>query len=97
VFGENEADVQQMVKDRLASRTHAPNEWRALETWSEISPYTLDVKGVEDVKESSHYAALIVYMPEEVGNKANYRGFDVPQVKLGITVFAQQANAPMEE
>lgn len=91
VFGENEADVQQMVKDRMTSRTHASNDWRALETWSQISPYTMDVK------EASHYAALIVYMPEEVGNTANYRGFTEPQVELGITVFAQQANAPMEE
>ena len=96
VFGENEADVQKMVEDRLASRTHAPNDWRALETWSKVSPYTLPVKDEKDEKESSNYAALIVYMPEEVGNKANYRGFDVPQVKLGIKVFAQQANAPLE-
>ncbi len=90
VFGKTEADVQQQVKDRLAARTHAPNDWGTLGTWSEEAPYTFGVN--EDV----HYAALIVYMPEEVGNKANYRGFDVPQVKLGITVFAQQANAPME-
>lgn len=70
--------------------------WWALETWSKVSPYTLPVKDEKDEKESSNYAALIVYMPEEVGNKANYRGFDVPQVKLGIKVFAQQANAPLE-
>lgn len=91
VFGESEADVQAQVKDRLASRTHAPNAWGELDTWSEISPYTFEAK------EKPHYAALIIYMPEEVGNAANYRGFDVPLVKLGITVFAQQADAPMEE
>lgn len=90
VFGESEADVQQQVQDRLKAKTHAPNDWGALGTWSKISPYTFDVG------EDAHYAALIVYMPEEVGNKANYRGFDIPQVKLGITVFAQQANAPMQ-
>lgn len=96
VFAENEAQLQQMVEDRLASRTHAPNEWRALETWSKISPYSLPVKTAEE-EESAHYAALIVYMPEEVNDRANYRGIDAPQVKLGIKVFAQQANAPMEE
>lgn len=37
------------------------------------------------------YAALVVYMPEHVGNDANYRGETVPQVTLGITVYAQQA------
>lgn len=90
VFGETEADVQQQVKDRLTAKTHASNDWGMLGTWSEISPYTYDVG------ENAHYAALIVYMPEEVGNAANYRGVDVPQVKLGIKVFAQQADAPIQ-
>ena len=90
VFGETEAAVQEMVKDRLTSRTYAPEEWGMLGTWSEVSPYTFDVG------EGAHYAALIIYMPEEVGNAANYRGFTEPRVELGITVFAQQANAPMQ-
>ena len=38
------------------------------------------------------YAALIVCMPESIGNDANYlRGHAVPQVSLGVTVYAQQA------
>ena len=86
VFAESEAELQQMVKDRLTSKTYATNSWGALDTWSEISPYTFDVG------EDAHYAALIVYMPEEVGNAANYRGVTQPKVQLGITVFAQQAN-----
>jgi len=46
---------------------------------------------------SSRYVALIVWMPEDVGNEANYmRGSVVPRVELGITVFAQQAGAPLE-
>ena len=90
VFGQSEAEVQAQVKDRLAAKHNAPNDWGILGTWSELSPYTYDVG------ENAHYAALIVYMPEEVGNAANYRGFDVPQVKLGIRVYAQQADAPMQ-
>jgi hypothetical protein len=31
-----------------------------------------------------------------VDHVANYRGTFVPKVKLGITVFAQQANAPIQ-
>ena len=90
VFAENETDLQQMVKDRLSTRQHAVNDWGRLGTWSEISPYTFESA------EQFHYAALIIYMPEEVDNDANYlRGFGVPSVKLGITVFAQQAGAPM--
>ena len=91
VFAESEAELQEEVKNRLEARTHAPNDWGALDTWSEISPYTFEVG------ESAHYAALIIYMPEEVGNVANYRGFTEPRVELGITVFAQQANALMPE
>lgn len=90
VFGKTEADVQKLVKNRLEAKNHAANDWGALGTWSEVSPYTYDVG------EEAHYAALIVRMPEEVGNAANYRGFQIPQIKLGIMVVAQQSNAPME-
>lgn len=36
------------------------------------------------------YIAVIVRMPEEVGNVANYREDTVPEVELGITVKADQ-------
>ena len=39
---------------------------------------------------TSKYIALIVRMPKEVGNIANYRGNTVPEVELGITVKADQ-------
>ncbi len=39
---------------------------------------------------ATKYIALIVRMPEEVGNVANYRGETIPQVELGITVKADQ-------
>ena len=90
VFAENETDLQEMVNERLKARNHAPNDWGTLGTWSEISPNTFEAG------EDAHYAALIIYMPAEVGNVANYRGFQEPRVELGITVFAQQANAPMD-
>lgn len=90
VFAESEAELEQKVEDRLKAKTQAPNDWGTLEVWSEISPYTFEAK------EDPHYAALIVHMPEEVGNIANYRGVYQPWVELGISVFAQQANAPME-
>ena len=87
VFGESEAAVREEVKDRLKSRTYAKD---ALGTWSQVSPYDFDAG------EKPHYVALIIYMPEEVGNVANYRGANAPKVKLGITVFAQQKNAPIQ-
>ena len=36
------------------------------------------------------YLALVVYMPETVGNEANHNGTDVPQIDLGISIFATQ-------
>ena len=47
-------------------------------------------------EDSVDYVALIVYMPEEIGNEANYRGNAIPQVDLGITVKASQKEAPIE-
>lgn len=84
VFGETEAEVEAQVTDRLTAQENAPNDWGALGTWSEPSPY------VFETTDEYHYAALIVYMPEEVGNNANYRGTIQPRVELGITVSAQQ-------
>ena len=84
VMGKTEADVEAQVQDRLTARANAPNDWAALGTWSEESPY------VFKASDDSHYAALIVYMPEEITNIANYRGATQPRVELGITVSAQQ-------
>ena len=36
------------------------------------------------------YLALVVYMPESVGNEANYRGTTAPTIDLGINVVATQ-------
>ena len=98
VFAETEAELVEKLRDRLNARNEAMDEWGDLGTWSEVSPYTLEAP--KDIKENkdavnSHYAALVVYMPESVDNRANYRGGKVPTVELGISVFAQQANAPM--
>ena len=49
----------------------------------------LDAK---DGTNDEDYVALIVYMPETVGNEANYRGDAIPQITLGINLFATQYN-----
>ena len=38
------------------------------------------------------YMALIVRMPEAVGNQANYRGSVIPRVELGVIIKANQMN-----
>lgn len=80
VFGADEAAL-----DRALAREYAAEDMEAycLDTYSQKDTVTLSAGQVR-------YAALVVYMPTNVGNEANYRG-DVPQVELGLRVFAQQA------
>lgn len=66
-----------------------PKEMLPLNTYSSTIGQ-LEAKAGED---SVDYAALILYMPEGVGNEANYRGEDIPMIDLGITVFASQRGA----
>ena len=84
IFAETEKEVQDQVAERIQSWDHADSYM--LDTWSKDSDYTFEAG------EDPHYAALIVYMPTEITNVANYRGGDAPQVELGITVYAQQAD-----
>ena len=83
VFGETEEEVKEKVKDRLTARDQA--QMYPLETWSTKETFSLDAEG------EPQYAALILYMPEDVGNVANYRGSVTPEIQLGIIVNAQQA------
>ena len=86
VFGATEADL-----DRTLAREYATEEMEdyCLNTYTKYDTFTVEPG-------QTRYAALVVFMPEEVGNAANYRGSTVPQVDLGITVFAQQAGTPMD-
>lgn len=48
-------------------------------------------------EDSIDYAAIVIYMPEHIGNEANYRGDTVPEVQLGITVKASQRGTLSED
>ena len=43
------------------------------------------------------YLALVVYMPESVGNAANHNGVKVPEINLGIDIFATQVSDEAEK
>lgn len=87
VFAATEPELERKTAQALADQQLL--QALALNQYSKLDDAPVPVDG-------ERYAALIVYMPEEVGNEANYRGADVPTVELGLTVFAQQAGAPME-
>lgn len=53
-----------------------------------LNNYSSDVAELEAKGEM--YIALIVRMPEEVGDEANYRGEVIPRVELGLIFSAEQ-------
>lgn len=82
-FGVVGAATEQAVKDSVPNR----------ETAVQIANMPLHNYATETARleaGETAYLALIVRMPEEVNNVANYRGEDIPKVELGITVKADQ-------
>ena len=51
------------------------------------------VSGIMEPETVGETMALVVYMPETVGNEANYRGEAIPQIDLGLNLFATQKDA----
>lgn len=92
IFGDEEAQLQRDVAQALATEDKASviEEFQRLNNYSKLDTVTVAAG-------KSRYVAIIIYMPREVGNEANYRKGELPpQVKLGLTVYAQQAGTPME-
>lgn len=79
VFAETEEAMNQAVETRALAKNIAT---------SNLSNYWDTVASL-DAGETV-YMAIVVRMPEEVGNEANYRGDTVPRVELGIIVNASQ-------
>lgn len=82
-FGIKTADTEEEMKNSI------PNREKAVEISDmPLHNYSTDTAILSPGE--TKYIALIVRMPEEVGNVANYRGDIVPEVDLGITVKADQ-------
>lgn len=84
VFAETEAELLAEISNRYASWPYADRGMGEVQRLNTYSPRGWLAAGEEA------YAALVVYMPEEVGNDANYRGSVVPRVDLGVAVLASQ-------
>lgn len=82
-FGVVSANSEQEMKDKVATRDMA-EEIATIK----LSRYDTEVARLEAGKTT--YMAIIVRMPEEIKNEANYIGDTVPEVKLGIIVKADQ-------
>lgn len=84
IFGDSEAVLQRETA-KLLSQGDFPEEtdYYPLNTYSQKDSLTL-------APQNGRYIAIIVRMPESVGNAANYRGTTAPEVDLGLTVTASQ-------
>lgn len=83
-FGMMSADSESKMKTSVPDRPAAVKiADKPLHNYYESGAFEL-------APNTTKYITLIVRMPEEVGNVANYRGDDIPKVELGITVKADQ-------
>ena len=80
IFGADEAQLDRELAQENAPRELAELELNAFSAWDDVVVAPAGVR----------YAAIIVYMPEEVENEANTRDDHLPRAELGITVYAQQ-------
>lgn len=84
-FGLLTEDSEQALYEAVATRDLSKDlAVTPLSNYS-TTPAILDANGTV-------YMALIVRMPEEVGNVANYRDSVIPKVELGVIVRATQVN-----
>ena len=82
-FGLVTAETEEKMKNSLPDR----------ETAKQVADMKLNNYATESARLNAGQTAfvtLVVRMPEEVGNIANYRGDVVPKVELGIIVKADQ-------
>ena len=83
-FGITSADSEAAMKNSVPDRNAAVKIANMpLHNYYETGAFELAPKATK-------YIALIVRMPEDVNNIANYRGDTLPKVELGITVKADQ-------
>lgn len=83
-FGIITSDTEDQMKNSVPNRDAAVNiANKPLHNYYKSGSFELAPKAIK-------YITLIVRMPKEVDNIANYRGDDIPKVELGITVKADQ-------
>ncbi len=83
-FGVTSTDTEEKMLNDVAERDKTVQIANMpLHNYYETGAFELEAGG-------TRYVTLIVRMPEEVGNVANYRGNTIPKVELGITVKADQ-------
>lgn len=82
-FGVTVSDSESTMKNSIPDRTAAT-------AIADMRLHNYDTEIAVLQPKKSAYIAIIVRMPEDIGNIANHRGLPTPKVELGITVKADQ-------
>lgn len=86
VVADSEDELEKKVAQRESAAENASKD-------IPLSTYTTDTETL-DVGEIK-YLALIVRMPEDVGNIANHKSKEKPKVELGVIIKATQKGTPI--
>ena len=81
-------DVNSAYADRDAARKAVASVAKPLAGYS--------VTGTMAKGAAEKIVALVIYMPETVGNEANYRGDAIPRIDMGITLIATQMEGELD-
>ena len=88
VFGKAEPDTETTYATRAAAQSAADNkglDQGRLKVTGKLSAETANTPVYK-------YLNLVIYMPQDVGNEANYKaGTTAPSIDFGITLYATQA------
>ena len=87
VFADSLTEIENLTSSRELLAERIETEKLSLCRTNSYAPNEATLQP-EKVK----YVALVVTMPTDVGNEANYHGEEAPYVELGITVLASQLN-----
>ena len=102
VLGENKSGqtiyLPNYLKFGVVYGATEPELDREIAQYSAVHDAGIELDGYTDIRSlnanttgnNAEFAALILYMPEEVGNVANYATDKIPSIQLGITVLASQ-------
>ena len=88
---ESDTNLVGEYTSREAARNAAADAVKLQNYNSDVKP--LDAKNEAGDNNHFDYVALIIYMPETVGNEANHNGTDVPSIQMGVNLFATQQTA----
>ena len=84
-FGAVATEAENFFADRAAARAAIGENAGKLKNYSATGSIKASEKDTD-----VDYVALVVYMPEEVGNEANHYKTFAPEITLGIKLFATQ-------